>query len=213
MLSRPVHQFTPGVAEGPSEAPAAFGRRRATTVALLSHTGLQLFLERGFEATTVDDIAAAAGIGRRTFFRYFASKNDLPWGDFDLLIGEMRDRLDRTAPELPLFEALRAAVLDFNSYPEAELPYHRQRMELLLNVPALAAHSTLRYEAWRQAIADYAALRLRAAPGDLAPQTIGWAFLATSLAAYEQWLRHDDADLIGLLDAALEVLRELVSGS
>ena len=46
-----------------------------------------LFAARGFDATAVDDIASAAGIARRTFFRYYASKNDLVWGDFD---GELR---------------------------------------------------------------------------------------------------------------------------
>ena len=63
------------------------GRAPATTHGELSHLALALFLERGFEQTTVDDIVEAAGIGRRTFFRYFRSKNDLPWGDFDQLLG------------------------------------------------------------------------------------------------------------------------------
>ena len=54
------------------------GRAPATTHGELSHVALALFLERGFDHTTVDDIAAAAGISRRTLFRYFPSKNDLP---------------------------------------------------------------------------------------------------------------------------------------
>jgi len=58
-------------------APAP-GRRRATSRQELEETAFGLFAARGFEATTVDEIAAAAGIGRRTFFRYFPSKNDIP---------------------------------------------------------------------------------------------------------------------------------------
>ncbi|TQM06248.1 TetR family transcriptional regulator [Pseudonocardia kunmingensis] len=46
----------------------------------VEHIALDLFTERGFDTTTVDDIAAAAGIGRRTVFRYCPSKNDIPWG-------------------------------------------------------------------------------------------------------------------------------------
>ncbi len=185
---------------------ARTGRLPATSRAELSHIALQLFVEHGFDETTVDDIAAAAGIGRRTFFRYFASKNDLPWGDFDDMIEGMRAHLQATPEDVPLMAALRAAVLEFNRFPAAEIPYHRRRMELLLNVPTLVAHSTLRYAAWRGAVAEFAARRLGMAEGELEPQAIGWALLAASMSAYEQWLRRDDADLLALLDSSFEVL-------
>jgi len=133
---------------------ARIGRQLSTSRGELSHLALQLFLERGFDGTTVDDIAAAAGIGRRTVFRYFASKNDLPWGDFEALLERMRGFLRGLPADTPLLQALGAAIIDFNRLPEEEIPYHRKRMELLLNVPALAAHSTLRYESWRQVIAE-----------------------------------------------------------
>ena len=63
------------------------GRKRVTSRAELEQTAFALFAERGFEQTTVDEIAAAAGIGRRTFFRYFPSKNDVPWGAFEAELG------------------------------------------------------------------------------------------------------------------------------
>ncbi|BDI22515.1 mycofactocin system transcriptional regulator [Herbiconiux sp. L3-i23] len=181
------------------------GRQRSTTVTELSHIGLALFIENGFDATTVDDIATAAGIGRRTFFRYFSSKNDLPWGEFEDLLDSMRDYLASVPPEVPLIDALHAAVIEFNAFPDEEIEYHRQRMTLLLNVPSLVAHSTLRYASWRQVIAEYAAERLGLSADDLEPQTLGWALLSLSLSAYEQWLRHDDADLATLIDAAFAV--------
>ncbi len=188
-------------------APRAFGQR-ATSVAELSHIGLQLFIERGFEETTVDDIAAAAGIGRRTFFRYFTSKNDLPWGDFDGLVERMRQALSRVPDSVPLYPALDQAVLDFNTYPESELEYHRERMQLLLSVPALVAHSTLRYESWRHAIAEFAASRLDEPVDSMRPRLIGWMYLATSLGAYEQWLHQSDAGLLDVLGAALAMLSD-----
>lgn len=182
------------------------GRAPATTHGELSHLALQLFLERGFDETTVDDIVRAAGIGRRTFFRYFASKNDLPWGDFETLLEGMRSHLRSLPRELPLMEALRRAVIEFNRFPDAELLYHRERMWLLLNVPNLVAHSTLRYASWRQVVAEYAADRLGDEIDALEPQAIAWACLGLCLAAYEQWLAHDDADLLALLDEAFRRL-------
>lgn len=181
------------------------GRAPATTHGDLSALALRLFLERGFDATTVDDIADAAGIGRRTLFRYFPSKNDLPWGDFDGLLAMMRNRLASLPPGLPLREALRLAVIEFNRFPPEQLPLHRERMRLLLEVPALVAHSTLRYQAWRGVIAEYVARRIGAEPDDLEPQAVAWACLGLCLAAYQDWLRRDD-DLLELLDRAFRRL-------
>ncbi len=182
------------------------GRVPATNVAELTHIGLRLFVERGFDAVTIDEIAAATGIGRRTFFRYFHSKNDLPRGEFDDLVAAMRAHLAAVPDGVPLFAALRDAVLTFNDYPAEELPYHRERMGLLLRVPSLVAHGMLRYAKWRQAIAEFAAERLGQDTGDLAPQMIAWAFLSASLAAYEDWLNNPAADLVAVLGEALDVL-------
>ncbi len=196
----------------PGGAPR-IGRQPATSVDELSHVALRLFIERGFDATTIDEIAGAVGIGRRTFFRYFASKNDVPWGDFDGLTDAMARHLRALPAEMPLIDALHTAILEFNSYPPEELPYHRQRMALLLNVPSLVAHSTLRYAAWRDAIARFTAERLGCAADDLQPQAIAWGCLAASLAAYEQWLRHDDADLAELLNESFDVLSRMFDRS
>lgn len=192
--------------------PGRTGRQPSTSRAEVSHVALQLFLERGFDGTTVDDIAAAAGIGRRTLFRYFASKNDLPWGDFEALLERMRGFLRALPADMPVLEALGAAVIEFNRLPEEEIPYHRERMQLLLNVPTLVAHSTLRYESWRQVVAEYAAGRLGVAEDSLEPQALGWILLGVSLSAYQQWLKHEDADLPALISSALEMLRSTTLG-
>ena len=182
------------------------GRAPATTTAELSHIALDLFIANGFENTTIDDIVAAAGIGRRTFFRYFKSKNDLPWGDFDSLLEGMRAYLAEVPDDVPTVTALRTAVEKFNRFPPEEVGYHRQRMQLLLRAPALVAHSALRYAAWRQVVAEFAARRSGQAEGDLGPQAVGWTFLASSMAAYEQWLKDTDADLPTLLHDTFDLL-------
>ena len=190
----------------PAAAPPPAGRRRVTSRAELEQVAFGLFERRGFDATTVDDIAAAAGIGRRTFFRYFRSKNDVPWGDFDAELARMRLRLAATPPAEPLADALRAAIVDFNRVAPGQLGAHRRRMELILRVPALQAHSALRYAAWRRVIAEFVAERTGQRPDELFPRTVGHAMLGAAVAAYEQWLESGDADLSALLDAALRAL-------
>ena len=181
------------------------GRPAATSRAQLERVALDLFRERGFDATTVDDVAEAAGIGRRTFFRYFASKNDVVWGDFDRSLSALRERL-ALETDRPLLDALREAVLAFNALDPEQEPYHRERMQLILEVPALQAHSTLRYAAWREVVAQYAGQRLGQPAIALLPQLVAHVCLGAAITAYEQWLRDDAAELSVLLDAALRAL-------
>lgn len=189
------------------------GRQPSTSRSHLSRVALELFLEHGFNETTVDDIAAAAGIGRRTLFRYFTSKNDLPWGDFEAGLLDMRRFLSNLPDDIPLADALFAAIVDFNRFPAQEIPFHRERMKLLFNVPALIAHSTIRYAAWRSVLAQYVARRLHVEEDSIQPQAIAWVCLGTSLSAYEQWLKHEDADLAQMLESAFVGLKALFSSS
>ena len=187
------------------EVPRA-GRRPTTTVTRVSHVGLELFSRDGFDATSVEAVAEAAGISRRTLFRYFPSKNDLAWGDFDAQLGHMRAFLAALPAEQPLAEGLREALLDFNTFPAEEAGWHRQRMALLLEVPALQAHSALKYVGWRGVVAQHVADRLGLDPGDHLPRTVGWVLLGVALAAYEQWLEDPAADLLTLLADGTAVL-------
>jgi len=189
------------------------GRRRATSRAELEQAAFALFAVRGFDATTVDEIAAAAGIGRRTFFRYFPSKNDIPWGAFEAELERMRVRLKACPPEVPLMDAIRVALIDFNEVFPAQSPLHRRRMELILRVPALLAHSTLRFAAWRAVIAEFAAERTGCRPDELAPQAIAHAVLGVAVAAYEHWLDQPAADLGALLDDAMRHLAAAFAGT
>jgi mycofactocin system transcriptional regulator len=179
------------------------GRPAVTSRGELELLALELFAERGFDGTTVDDLAEAAGIGRRTFFRYFPSKNDVVYGDFDAALQELRARLAATPPGVPLWEGIREAVLAFNALPPEAEPQHRTRMSLVLHTPALQAHSTLRYAGWRAVIAEHAAERLGLDVQDLQPQLVAHQALACAVAAYEQWLARPGADLTSLLDTAL----------
>lgn len=191
-----------------SATPAArrVGRRPVTSRSEIEHIALDLFTRNGFDTTTVDDIAAAAGIGRRTVFRYYASKNDIPWGAFDEQLDRMRATFATLSADLPVMAAVHLAVLEFNDVAPEEQPWHRRRLRLILDTPALQAHSTLRYAAWRQVVADYAAARLGLPADELVPQTIGHASLGVALAAYERWLRGDSGELRELLDVAFSAL-------
>ncbi|PXY25988.1 mycofactocin system transcriptional regulator [Prauserella endophytica] len=200
-------------AKAVSEPSVRPGRRRSTSQHELEAVAFELFEREGFDATTVDAIAKSAGIGRRTFFRYFESKNDVVWGSFTEQLDHMRERFAQRPADEPLMESVRAVVVEFNRVDPAEVPKHRRRMELILRVPALQAHSTLRYGDWRAVVAEYAAKRLGEKPAALRPQAIAYAALGVSLAAYEHWLAETDLQLCDVLDEALsELARGFVLG-
>ncbi len=188
---------------------SAYGRPPVTTHAAIERAAFDCFEERGFDATTMEDIAAAVGVSRRTLFRYYPSKNDILWGQFDDGLRGFADTFATIPEDVPLPEAIREAVVAFNELDDAALPQHRRRMRLLLDTPALLAHSELRYAAWRRVVADFVASRLGMAPDDLVPTLAGRVALSVALSAYEQWLEIDGS-LAGLIRDASDGLCVLV---
>lgn len=171
--------------------PAVRGRPPSTTRTRVGRVALELFASRGFEETTIDDIADALGVGRRTVFRYFPSKNDMVWGDFDIVCGRLRADLAVQPADLPVIEAVGRAAVSSNRYARAELPELKLRMTLITTVPALQAHSMLRYAEWRAVVAEYAAERRRENPNALIPQAVAHAALGASMAAFSAWVDGD----------------------
>jgi mycofactocin system transcriptional regulator len=182
------------------------GRRRSTTPHHITDVAIELFTARGFAEVSVDDVAHAAGISRRTLFRYYASKNAIPWGEFDTHLAHLRELLDNVDPRVPLGRALRAALLAFNTFDESETPRHRQRMRVILQTAELQAYSMTMYAGWRAVVAAFVARRLGVEDSDLAPQTVAWTMLGTALSAYEHWLADETVSLAEALDDAFDTV-------
>ena len=183
------------------------GRPPVTSRDELERVALELFARKGFAATTVEEIATAASVSRRTFFRYFPSKKDVVWGDFGGLLRNMEDWFGSVPAGTPLLPAVADAVVRFNTLPPDAVASHRRRMALILGEPELQAHSTIMYADWRGVVARFAARRLDLSVQDLGPRLIGHLALGAALAAYEQWLAEEGADLSALLAEAFAALR------
>ncbi|UYP18048.1 mycofactocin system transcriptional regulator [Rhodococcus sp. Z13] len=185
---------------------ARVGRRPSTSKEELAAIGIELFMEAGFEETSIDDIAEAAGIARRTFFRYFPSKNELAWGNFDEHLAAMRASLEEIPENVPLSEALTTALHEFNTFPDSEAERHRARMRLILHTPALQAYSSVMYQGWRRVVAEFVARRTGADPDDHIPRTCGYLLLGVAIAAYEAWLDEPGSDLHEFLAAGMRTV-------
>jgi mycofactocin system transcriptional regulator len=184
----------------------ARGRRPATTRQDVARAALELFARQGYDDTSIDEIAAAVGVSRRTFFRYYDSKPEVVWGEFDAELVRLRTRLEAAPRDQPVIDVLRRAVMDTNRFGPRELEELRIRIGLTSTVPTLVAHSAVRYAEWCDVVAGFVAVRIGGSPDDLGPQTVARAALGVATAAFVHWARSDRGDLVDEVDQAFRLL-------
>ncbi|MDT5012515.1 MAG: TetR/AcrR family transcriptional regulator, regulator of mycofactocin system [Mycobacterium sp.] len=193
--------------EGVIVVQSRVGRRRSTSQHQITDVAIELFARHGFDEVSVDDVAEAAGIARRTLFRYYPSKNAIPWGDFDEHLRHLRALLAAVDPVVPTVQALRDALLTFNTFDPSEFSRHRLRMQVILRTTELQAYSLTMYAGWREVLAEFVAARCRTKASGLVPQTVAWVMLGVALSAYEQWLADESLSLTDALGDAFDVAR------
>ncbi|WP_230193945.1 TetR family transcriptional regulator [Streptomyces coriariae] len=150
----------------------------------------RLFLERGYEQTTVDDIVALAGVGRRSFFRYFPSKEDVVFPDHERCLADMTAFLAASGKEHePVRRVCDAARLVLLMY--AENPsFSVQRYRLTKQVPGLRAYELSVVWRYERALAEYLRGRFTGRPdGTLHADVIAAAVVAAHNNALRSWLR------------------------
>jgi AcrR family transcriptional regulator len=160
-----------------TQEPSLRERKKQRTRLELAAAATALFRERGFDATTIDDIAGRAGCSRRTFFRYFASKEDVAFGDALERLATFRQRLEEAGPPdgaAGVVAVLRAALRDQAMAFYAE-PVDRASMDLWFSTPALRRRFLEISEAWEEAAGAFLARHLDAA------SVVGPQVLATAL--------------------------------
>ncbi|MFD7436329.1 TetR family transcriptional regulator [Streptomyces sp. NPDC059861] len=169
----------------------------------------QLFLERGYEQTTVDDIVALAGVGRRSFFRYFPSKEDVVFPDHERCLADMTAFLSTGGEgDEPVGRVCDAARLVLRMYAENPA-FSVQRYRLTRKVPGLRAYELSVVWRYERALADY--LRGRFAglrDGTLRADVIAAAVVAAHNNGLRSWLRSDGkGDAAAAVDHALGMVQ------
>jgi AcrR family transcriptional regulator len=182
-------------------------RKKQRTREAIVDAAFRLFAERGFDGTTIADIADAAEVAPRTFFSYFPSKDDVVFHDFEqkyeLVASWLRDR----EPGTNTFDALRAGI----SSQLAELdPAHgrekRLRKRLIRENESLAAHADHLHGKFAELVGQAVADDLGDEPTELRPRIVAAATTAAMQVIED--LSDDDAELsLETLDSLLAFLR------
>jgi AcrR family transcriptional regulator len=180
-------------------------RKKARTRAELQRHALRLFRDRGYTATTVDDIAAAAEVSRSTFFRYFPSKEDVVLFDD---VDPLTDAAFAAQPAgTPLLVALRMALRTAFAQLEPEKrALEEVRMELVRTVPELAAAARERSGMSVDAVATAIGEGFGLDPGALDVQLFAGVVAGARLAAQSLVDREPGRSYVDTLDAVLERL-------
>lgn len=181
-------------------------RKKAATSSRIRACALRLFRERGYEATTVEQIAAAAGVSHMTFFRYFPAKEDVALSDgYDPHIASL---VARTPASWPLIHRIRAALLQgLRQVYEADRDTLLAQTRLIVSTPALRERMWAGQMATQQVILQALGAGQRDGHPSLQARVTVAACLAAAGTAILAWVENDGTpDLPDLAEQAFDAL-------
>jgi AcrR family transcriptional regulator len=190
-------EATPGLRE----------RKKRRTRETIVEAAFELFAERGFDGTTIAEIAEAAEIAPRTFFSYFPSKDDVVFHDFEANHATVASWLHDREPGTNAIDALRAGIAsDAGEVDPAHLRDKRLRKRLIRENESLTAHSQHLRGKFAELLAGAVAEDLGDAPGDLRPRLVAAAATA-AIGVIDDLPDEDVEHSVETIDSLLAFLR------
>lgn len=185
-------------------------RSRQAAYAEITRVAMRLFLDQGFEQTTIDQISSTAGISRRSFFRYFGTKEDIVLGDLANQGELVREALEQVPPTVGPWDALRQALEAVDAL-EIEPGVTLKIAKMMYGTPSLRSRSIEKHLHWQSLLVPDIRRRLGLAADDLANPAPG-AIVASAIAcldvAGELWTSGGGiGDLAALYDRAVAGVR------
>ncbi|MGW4224557.1 TetR family transcriptional regulator [Streptomyces bauhiniae] len=168
-----------------STTPGLRLRTRRLVTEALSDTALELFDASGFDQVTVADIARAAGISPRSFFRYFPNKEDVVFGDRIPTAEEVSDELRRHLAGHTPWDALRATFVVAAEQMDADAGRWKRATRVICHTPALRARYLEKHLAWTGVLVPELAARLKPEPGGPVARLKAQTMVNTALACFD----------------------------
>ncbi|MGJ5820624.1 TetR family transcriptional regulator [Paludibaculum fermentans] len=199
------------VQESPDALPTLQARKQQFVRDAIWDAAIDLFAEKGFDETTVDDIARAAGVSRRSFFRYFASKNDL-MAHAMLSYGTLLTAaIQSCPPDYSLHQVFRSTVVQIVQASAAH-PRTPKIMAILAEHPAAQAAEMSRLaEVQNQVAAAYAQRCELCGEDDLTASLLAGLTLHVAGLAVRWWFEHGQSDISAAVDQVFDKLGPLLN--
>lgn len=188
------------------------GRPRSSSRDTLEDAALELFLEQGYSATTIEHITQRAGVSRNTFFNYFEAKSDLLWLEVDAGIDRLVEELRTIPADVPPLPALRELMLRVAREVGVDrVPLALTQGDVMGSQGEAVASGLARFARRADVLAGFLAPRLGATRGDLAILAASNALAGAISAAWEVWAR-DGIARRPLADYVAEAFDLVVNG-
>ncbi|WP_309296667.1 TetR family transcriptional regulator [Paenibacillus sp. L3-i20] len=180
-------------------------RKKAKTMEAIQSHAMRLFRERGYNSTTIEQIADAAEVSPSTFFRYFPTKEDVVIKDsYDpMLIAAF----EAQPSDLSAIQAVRSAMIaSLTKFSKLEFATLRERNQLIMAVPELRAATMNNLTDTMQLFAEMLANRVGRSKDDLAVQTFAGALIGISMSVMMYYAENPESDFIQTLDESFAFL-------
>jgi AcrR family transcriptional regulator len=183
-------------------------RKREAVRAHLAEVALELLADRDFDSVTVDEISVAAGVSRRTFFRYFASKEDVILGFLDQLGDRLCERIVSMPPEVPPLAAVHSALLPHVLAYAADTSRTMRLVRQLQQSPSLRARELESRHRLKEKVSEAIGRRLALDDrADLTPRLLAGVAMVPFDVAIARWLEgRAGGDLGVILEQAISSL-------
>lgn len=192
---------------GSSSTPGLRDITREAARTRISEVAIDLFAERGFDAVTVEQIAAEVGISARSFHRYFPAKEDAvigdlaPWGEF------VRDAFAARPTDEPVWDSLRASFETLLAQPNRDEERSKRTMRVLTSAASLRARNLEKHLLWARLLTPLVRERLSGDLAALRAQTLIQASLVCFDVALTAWAEPDETtDAVDLLRQSFDTL-------
>jgi AcrR family transcriptional regulator len=194
----------------PSTKPGLRERKKQQTRATIAKAALRLFAERGYDETTLAEIAEAADVAPRTIFAYFESKEDILLCEELTFMQDLKRRLDERPTDTTTVDALRGFLTSIE-HPDEDA---KLRKEIITANPGLQMRLRGRHAELEPLLAESIAKDLGAGPGDLRPMLIAASITAAFMSVRDRFLAAESGgepltheEGMAILDQVLEFLR------
>ncbi|MEY4513151.1 MAG: hypothetical protein RLZZ450_5273 [Pseudomonadota bacterium] len=194
----------------PVRAPSLVERKQESVREAIGAAASRLFLDQGFQAATIDDIAKAAGIGRRTFFRYFETKEDVVLWKFDQFARHVVTLIAARPAREQALVALQRALTEASEFYNQDPAQTLALLKLTEATPSLYAQQLKQQDRWKTWFAEALRKRTRASARSLAPELVAAVGLEAAAIAVRRWVHQPGANLSDLIAASFVALRKIL---
>jgi AcrR family transcriptional regulator len=178
----------PGTIDASGARRSRGGRPRASSRRTLEDAATELFLEQGYAQTTIDHIAQRAGVGRNTFFNYFAAKSDLLWLDVDETLAALPSILDEAPDELVPSTALEHVITALAArHPHRAVPIALSQREPMATHDEFLVAGLDRFLRVADQLAGFLGRRTGAGPEDTMVRAAANAATAAAVTSAGSW--------------------------